>query len=96
MCSVTIYIFTVAKEMEDLLQSLPCPSYLSVTQQLELEEFKFDLERAVDDIAYYKRTVMRSKISTDLWEELFNRKDPQLVLATSDFAMKLLPRSGFF
>ena len=57
-----------------------------------MDEWRFDLEKAVEDITYYKRTVMRAKISQEFWDKQFDRKDPETVLVTSDFAMKLLPR----
>ena len=40
------------------------------------------------------RTVQRAKVSQDLWDTYIGKKDKELVLVTSDFAMKLLPRSA--
>ena len=45
-------------------------------------EWSYDIDKAFDDIIYYKRTVMRAKIASDYWEKQFEKRDPTTVLVT--------------
>ena len=92
-CDYCDLLYTFPNQIEELFQDvLNAPGTSNTTVDTTVDEWRFDLEKAVEDITYYKRTVMRAKISQEFWDKQFDRKDPETVLVTSDFAMKLLPR----
>ena len=86
---------TFPLRIEELFQELlEAPGTSNISLEGEVEEWRYDLENAIEDITYYKRTVMRSKVSEEYWDKQFEKKDPETVLVTSDFAMKLIPRKS--